>query len=351
MLGWRGLGLRALVISLLIVFSSSLSLAQTAKPSPQPTATPADPEIDPDDIISVNTSEVLLPVTVRDKDGKLVDGLTQTDFRIFEDGTPQPLRDISLRQVPVDVVLMVDASSSAVENLEDFSRAAEGFASHLSQDDRISLIQFDDRVRLLQDWTSSLVQLRRALRRIVPGMFTRFHDAVVLASRDQKTRANARHAIIILTDGIDNAAGSSFQAALRSALQSQTAVYIVSNTEIERVEKQRELDKLLNASEAAVKFNQLRIGDLRLGLDALAASDRNLQELSSVTGGRLYRPSSFQDLESVYAEVANELRHQYGLYYSPLNKQRNGQFRMVRVETVSPEFKVSARIGYYAPSR
>src|SRR5262245_65103127 len=96
---------------------------QTPKPSPSPTTTPDDPEIDPNDIISVNTSEVLLPVTVRDSTGKFIDGLTRNDFRVFEDGTPQPLSDISLRQVPVDVVLMVDASSSAVENLDDFSRA------------------------------------------------------------------------------------------------------------------------------------------------------------------------------------------------------------------------------------
>jgi VWFA-related protein len=97
-------------------------------------------------VISVETSEVLLPVTVRDASGKLVEGLTREDFRIFEDGAKQALSDISLRKVPVDVVLMVDASSSAVQNLDDFSRAAEGFASHLASDDRVSLIQFDDRV-------------------------------------------------------------------------------------------------------------------------------------------------------------------------------------------------------------
>ena len=64
---------------------------------------------------------------------------------------------------------MVDASSSVADNLEDFRNAAEGFASHLAADDRISLIQFDDKVVLLQDWTKSMVQLRRALKRIVPG--------------------------------------------------------------------------------------------------------------------------------------------------------------------------------------
>jgi VWFA-related protein len=346
------------LVCLLILSSACLFVpgvhaqdGQTPKPSPSPAATPDAPEIDPDDVISVNTSEVLLPVTVRDSAGKFIDGLTRDDFRIFEDGAPQPLSDISLRQVPVDVVLMVDASSSAVQNLEDFSRAAEGFASHLATDDRVSLIQFDDRVVLLQDWTRSLVQLRRALRRIVPGMFTRFHDAVVLASKDQKPRPSARHAIIVLTDGIDNGGATTFQVALRAALQSQTAVYVISNTEIERADKQRQLATLLSGSEAVIKFNQVQIDSVRLGLAALDASERNLQELSSATGGRLYRPKSFQDLESIYAEVANELRHQYGLYYSPLNKKRNGQFRKVRVETTNPSHSVTTRIGYYAPAR
>jgi VWFA-related protein len=324
--------------------------AQTPKPSPTPTAKPDDPEIDPDDIISVNTSEVLLPVTVRNSSGRFVEGLRREDFKIFEDGSPQLLSDISLRQVPVDVVLMVDASSSAVQNLEDFSTAAEGFASHLATDDRVSLIQFDDHVVLLQDWTRSLVQLRRALRRIVPGMFTRFHDAVVLASKDQKPRPDARHAIIVLTDGIDNGGSSSFQVALRSALQSQTAVYVISNTEIERTDKERQLAMLLSGSEAAIKFNQVQIEDLRMGLAALDVSERNLQELTNATGGRLYRPKSFHDLEAIYAEVANELSHQYGLYYSPLNKKRDGQFRKVRVETTDPSHKVTTRIGYYAPA-
>jgi Ca-activated chloride channel family protein len=324
---------------------------QTPKPSPTPAAKALDQEIDPEDIISVNTAEVLLPVTVRDGSGQLMEGLTRSDFRVFEDGVQQTLSDLSLRQVPVDVVLMVDASSSVSDNLDDFGRAAEGFASHLAKDDRISLIQFDDRILLLQDWTKSLVQLRRALRRIAPGMFTRFHDAVLLAARDQLPRGSARHAIIVLTDGIDSGRGITFEAALRGALQSQTAVYVISNTAIERAKKEQELSTLLNASSSVLKFNELRIQDLRMGLEALAASERNLDQLTSATGGRLYRPKSFTDLESVYTEVANELRHQYALYYAPSNRKHDGQFRRVRVETIKPVSKVSARIGYYAPAR
>ena len=288
-------------------------------------------------------------MTVRDNTGQLVPGLTRTNFHVFEDGIEQPLSDLGLRQVPVDVVLLVDASSSVSDNLDDFRRAAEGFAVHLAADDRISLIQFDDRVLLLQDWTKSIAQLRRALRRVAPGMFTRFNDAMLLAARDQLPRANARHAIIVLTDGIDSGRGTTFDAALRAALQSQTTVYVVSNTEIERAKKQSELSVLLSASSSAQRFNELRIGDLRLGLEALDASERNLDQLTRATGGRVYKPTSFNDLERIYREVAEELRHQYALYYSPLNRTRDGGFRRVRVETTDPKHQVSTRIGYFAP--
>lgn len=339
-----------LLLILFVGLGCSLALAQP-KPSPTPPTTQEDQEIDPDDVISVNTTEILLPVTVRDRSGRLVINLTRKDFRVLEDGVEQPLSDLSLRQVPVDVALMVDASSSVAENLEDFRNAAEGFASHLSADDRISLIQFDDKVVLLQDWTKSMVQLRRALKRIVPGMFTRFHDAMLLASRDQTPRANARHAIIVLTDGIDSGRGSSFESALRAALQSQTTVYVISNTQIERARKEEQLSVLVSGSDSALKFNQLRIEDIRMGLAALDASERHLAELTAATGGRLYKPSTFADLEKTYSEVAEELRQQYTLYYSPINPKRDGQFRRVKVETTNGVHQVSARIGYYAPKK
>jgi VWFA-related protein len=335
-------------VSLLFV---SVARAQSTPPPPNPTPSNEDQEIDPNDVISVNTTEVLLPVTVRNPAGLLVANLTRKDFRIFEDGVEQQLSDLSLRKVPVDVVLIVDASSSAAENLDDFCRAAEGFATHLAADDRVSLIQFDDRVVLLQDWTASLAQLRRSLKRISPGIFTRFHDAILLAARYQPPRDNARHAIIVLTDGIDSGRGITFDAAMRAALESQTSVYVISNTQIERSQKQRELESLLSRGDSAVRFNKLRIDDLRLGLAAMDASERNLKALTGATGGKLYQPASFDDLEKTYRAVAEELGHQYNLYYSPLDSRRDGRFRRVRVETTTLTHQVSARTGYYALKR
>jgi Ca-activated chloride channel homolog len=340
--------LQIVAVCLTGAIQSKTVLAQDRKPANSSSQSkPDEQEIDPDDVISVNTTEVLLPVTVRDRSGKLVTDLTRKDFHVFEDNLEQPLSDLSLRQVPVDVLLMVDASSSVADNLDDFRRAAEGFAQYLAQDDRVSLIQFDDRVLLLQDWTRSQVQLRRSLRRVTPGMFTRFNDAIVLAARDQFQRSSARRAIIVLTDGIDSGRGTTFDVALRAALEAQAAVYVISNTEIERLKKEAEVNRLVGASTSVVRFNQLRIDDLKLGLEALDASEVNLEHLTGATGGRLYKPRSFDDLSSTYAEVASELRHQYALYYSPLNKKHDGRFRAVRVDAGS-SYRVSARIGYYA---
>jgi Ca-activated chloride channel homolog len=342
---------------------------KSAKPKASPTPTPSavdalgapppvptlrqkreEQEVTPGDVISVNTTEVMIPVTVRDSNGRLVNDLTRSDFRVFENDSEQPLSDLALRQVPVDVVLMVDASSSVATNLDDFRRAAEGFAERLADDDRISLIKFDDRVELLQDWTKSRFQLRRALSRIEPGMFTRFNDALLLAAREQFGDSKSRRAIIILSDGIDSGRGTAtLESAVQALLRSQISVYVVSNTEISRAAKRAELDQLTGGADSAVRFNQLRIDDLRTGLRVLDLSEQMLAQLTATTGGKLYKPQSFAGLESTYAEVAEELRHQYALYYTPLNKTRDGGFRRVRVQMTNPAYQGHTRVGYFAP--
>jgi VWFA-related protein len=291
----------------------------------------------------------MFTVTVRDTEGRLVNDLTRNDFRVYEDNRLQPLSDLALRQVPVDVVLMVDASSSVATNLDDFRRAAEGFAARLAEEDRISLIKFDDRVELLQDWTRSRFQLHRALNRIEAGMFTRFNDALYLTSREQfGAVTKSRRALIVLSDGIDSGRGTTtLESALQALIQAQVTVYVVSNTEISRANKRAELDQLLSGGN--VQFNQLRIDDLREGLRVLDRSEQNLAALAQATGGRLYKPQTFDALESTYAEVADELRHQYALYFTPLNKTHDGSFRRVRVETTNPAYKPHTRVGYFAP--
>ncbi|HEX8458566.1 MAG TPA: VWA domain-containing protein [Pyrinomonadaceae bacterium] len=307
-------------------------------------------EIDDDEVIKVSTTEVLLPVTVRDATGRLVTTLERKDFQVWEDGREQPLSDLRLRRVPVDVLLMVDASSSVASRLEDFRRAVEEFAALLAPEDRVSLLKFDDRVELLQDWTASRVQLRRSLRRVTPGMFTRFHDALYLAAREQFKDARRRHAVVVLTDGIDSGRGrASLETALGALLEAGVSVYCISNTEIERARKRAELDTLESDPPSTRRFNELRIGDLRESLRVLDASERNLAALTEATGGRLFKPQNFALLDSIYAEVAEELRHQYALYYMPLDKTRDGKFRRVQVKTSDSSLRLTARVGYFAP--
>ena len=314
-------------------------------------APPASQEMDEDEVIKVSTTEVLLPVTVRDASGRLVTTLERKDFQVWENGREQPLSDLRLRRVPVDVMLMVDASSSVTSSLEDFRRAAEEFAARLAPEDRVSLLKFDDRVELLQDWTQSRVQLRRSLRRVVPGMFTRFHDALYLAAREGfKDAPQRRHAVVVLTDGIDSGRGrATLETALGALLEAGASVYCISNTEIERARKSAELDTLESTPPSTRRFNELRIGDLRESLRVLAASERNLSSLTEATGGRLFKPQSFAALDQIYAEVAEELRSQYALYYMPLDKTRDGKFRRVEVKTNDPALRLTSRIGYFAP--
>lgn len=309
-------------------------------------------EIDESEVVRINSSEVLLPVTVRDADGRLVSGLGREDFRVFEDGREQSLSQLSLRQVPVDVALLVDSSSSVAESFEDFRRAVEEFSARVSVEDRFCLVKFDDRVELLLDWSKSRLQLRRALNRLSTGVFTRFNDALLLAAREQFQKNERRRALVVLSDGIDsNRGAATAEAALRALLETQVTVYAIANTEIERARKRAELDNLLGGDDASLRFNQLRIGDLREGLRVLDASEQNLDVLTRATGGRLYRPRSFRSLESVYAEIADELRQQYALYYTPTSPARDGRFRRVRVEVPGRDYEVATRVGYYSPRR
>ena len=114
--------------------SSSLQTSDQQKPEPAAGAQ-ASQQVDDDEVVRIEASEVLLPVTVRDAGGQLISDLRRQDFRVFEDGREQPLSDLSLRRVPVDVALMVDSSSSVAASFEDFRRAAEEFAGRFEPGD------------------------------------------------------------------------------------------------------------------------------------------------------------------------------------------------------------------------
>lgn len=350
--------LASLLVALSLLAGSTLRAQDSlTRPRRAEDTRPAAPALDAeavgeDEVVRIDASEVLVPVTVRDAGGRLVGSLKLSDFRLWEDGREQALSDLSLKRVPLDVALLVDASSSVAANLEDFRRAAVGFASRLGPEDRFCLLKFDDRVELLLDWTSSPAQLRRALTRLDGGMFTRYNDALYLAAKEQFRDARRRHAVVVLTDGVDSGRGQvTIERALAELLRSQVTVYAVANTRIERTARDEELGRLVSGTDAGPWFNRLRADDLRESLRVLDASERGLERVAEATGGRVYKPESFEALDSVYAEVAEELRSQYALYYTPSNAAADGRFRRVRVTTRDDSYRVSARVGYFAPRR
>jgi VWFA-related protein len=297
-------------------------------------------------VIAIETSEVLLPVTVRDAAGQFVTDLRAEDFTIFEDGSPQPITSFALKRMPVHVVLLIDTSSSVTRELEDFKEAAWRFINQLNAEDKFCLIRFDDVVELVQDWTANRNTLKRALNRLQTGMFTKFNDALYLAAREQLGKIKGRKAIIVLTDGIDSARGSvSPERAFRSLVEEEAPVYVVSKTRIQGRADREELDYYQKSSSSSV--NQLRIDGLKMALAQLETSERQLTRIAEETGGRIYLPESFADLDEAYQQVADELRSQYVIFYTPTNSTRDGSYRAIRVKVKQPGYHATTRFGYY----
>lgn len=297
--------------------------------------------------IAIDTTEVLLPVTVRDRDGQFVTDLRAENFSVFEDGVPQPISSFALKRMPVHVVLLIDTSSSVTRELEDFKRAAWLFISNLDPSDKVSLIRFDDKVELVQDWTGSRPALKRALNRLGTGMFTRFNDALYLAAREQLGKITGRKAIIVLTDGIDSGRGSvSADRAFRSLVEEEVPVYVVSKTRIQGQTEREELAYYEKSSGG--HFNQTRVDGIKMALAQLDVSEKYLTRIADETGGRIFLPDSFDELDKVYQQVADELRSQYVIFYTPSNSSRDGSYRAVRVKVSNPGLHVTTRFGYYS---
>lgn len=339
-----------LLIALFALTLVGLPAAGPAAQSQQYPArsTPRPPDSTPnEETIAIDTNEVLLPVTVRDSAGQFVPNLKASDFSVSEDGVPQPITSFALKRMPVNVVLLIDTSSSVTKELEDFKAAALEFAKSLDPQDRLSLIKFDDKVELVLDWTTSRPALRRALNRLTTGMFTKFNDALYLAANEQLKSVSGRKAIIVLTDGIDSNRGyiSSAQA-LRSLVEAETPVYVVSKTLIQRRVEEREAAVYEQESKSA--YNKIKLDGIKMSLAALNRSETQLTRIAEETGGRLFLPQSFDELSAVYQQVADELRSQYVIFYTPQNAARDGSYRAVRVKVSCPHCHATTRLGYYA---
>lgn len=302
---------------------------------------------DKDEVVRVRTDEVLLPVSVRDASGRFVAGLRPEEFIIYDDGVRQEIMSFNRRRVPVNIILLMDASGSVFSQMRFIRAAAKGFVNGLLKEDRVCVMQFADNVELLQDWTSAAeaAKLDKVLDwRYHPGMSTTFYDGMYLAAEEQFKNIEGRRIIILLTDGIDTAARrrASFDDALNAARRAEASVYVVSLTA-----------SLRAAIEAQTKGRLARLlaagYDRRLIKQYIATIDeaeRRLEQLAKQTGGRIFLPVENDSLAPAYRAIAEELRTQYIITYKPKPPAKAGDWRGIRVLVMPGGYDVAARTGY-----
>lgn len=293
-----------------------------------------------DDTIRLRAEEVLLNITVKDPYGRQAADLSKEEFIVAEDGQRQEISSFYVSSVPVNVVLMLDASGSVVGQIDSLRDAAMRFVEQLGPEDKVSIIEFHTKVELIQDWTSSPDDMRHAISwRFKPGRVmtkegrstygtTALYDALFLTADEQLAKVEGRKAIIILTDGDDTSSKVTYEQALAAVVKSSAVVYIIS--------KARAIMANLNGLYKSYRGRFERAEFL-------------MTDLARRTGGQIYSPLKDEEMKDVYAQVARELKNQYIITYIPKNEERDGSLRQVRVYLTRPGYSARTRESYYAP--
>lgn len=254
-------------------------------------------------------NRVLLWATVETKAKQPMTGLARESFKVFEDGVEQPILDFYPEERPITLALLLDSSGSIREALGEVHEGALGFIDQLKDEDRALLIDFDDKVYLVQDLTSDKALLREAASSTEAIGDTAIYDALHAAFR--KLRGiDGRKAIVLLTDGDDTSSQFPFDRVLEEAKSQDVLIYAIG-----------------------------------LGPGVRKGA---LKEFTDATGGRVYFVDKAKELAAAYQAIATELRSQYYLsYQSPLTEY-DGRFVKVEVKTTLPDLEVRAKPGYYA---
>ena len=282
--------------------------------------------------VEVNTIDV--PVTVRRPEGGFIKGLSQNDFRIFEDGEPQEIVFFAQEGLPTRIAIVLDASGSVVSEWGTIKYATKRFLEHLKPEDQFSLISFNTEIKLKMDWGRKMDRIDSVLTSIYCKGNTKLWDAIYVVSNDVFKGIKEKKAIIIMSDGMDNESSVSFEDALQAAIHSEAAIYVVSKTEAVR--------------QLYISANK---GSYYGGIpnEAFVQADLVLRKIAYETGGRVLYPNTFGQLNNIYAEVDEELRSQYTLGYISSNTVKDGSYRKITVAVKEKNAAISARPGYYAP--
>lgn len=298
----------------------------TIEPRAKPTGKPEAPL--PKANIRVDTSLVLIPVTVTDPLNRFVTGLEKDNFRIFEDKSEQKIAQFSSEDAPLSVGIVFDTSGSMGSKLEKSRQAVAEFLKTMNPEDEAFLVEFNDRADLTLGFTRSSEEIQNKLTFTQSKGRTALLDAVYLALHTMKKAHNARKALLIISDGGDNSSRYTESEIKNLVREADVQIYAIGIFE--------------SAGQRGRTAEEM-------------AGPGLLQEISEQTGGRAFGVENLSELPDIAAKIGLELRNQYILGYSPSNQERDGKYRRVQVKLVQPHglppLKAFWRLGYYAPTR
>jgi Ca-activated chloride channel family protein len=319
-------GLLALSLTLSL---TSLAMGQKSKPQPSPTPTPdlgQEKEI-------VNIRRVRLPITVTDKKGQFVTGLTAKDFLVFEDKVPQQIDSFTSEEnnsLPLYVAVLMDTSPSTAGKLKFEQESAMNFIQTVvrPRKDRVLFATFDDQVTLRQDFTDRLELLDRAVFAIKKtGSQTALYDAIWQFCDEKMRSAQGRRALVIITDGDDTYSRADINDAIDIAQRTETTIFAISTK------------AGLSGSVPGVESGTVK-----------DKGDKGLERLCDETGGMAFFTGDMLALERSFTKIARELRSQYLITYKPINDRYDGSYRRVEVRFSSgrENMKLRTKRGYKA---
>jgi Ca-activated chloride channel family protein len=278
-----------------------------------------------DHALKVDVPMVLVNTTVTDPYGRLVTGLEQSNFRVFEDGVEQEIVHFSSEDVPISVGVIFDMSGSMTDKIDKSRLAAVQFCKTANPKDEFFLVNFNDRAQLVSPFTASVDELQNRLMYTAAHGRTAMLDGVYLGLSQMKGARNTKRALLIISDGGDNHSRYN---------ESDIRNYL------------KETDVQLFAIGLYEPVGERPTHEEEQG-PAL------LNELTDMTGGRTFAVSNLGDLPDIAAKISMELRNQYVLGYKPSKRTRDGRWRKVKLKLRPPKglppLNVYAKSGYYAP--
>jgi VWFA-related protein len=306
---------------------------------------------DEDDPIKVDTTIVRLNVGVADRSGDPIKNLSKENFAIYEDGVKQEILKFEPTVTPFSVVMILDMSGSTLSFRQTIQQAAYRFVDALAPEDRIAVVEFYDKVNLLNDFTTERKTIGHSIAVANGRGKTQLYKALNFSLEKLAKEGNRRKAIIVLTDGVDTEARETDRSFLEKVKESDMPTAI-------KPETSEILNRVLNRADAqGVTIYPLALptGDpsklaepTPIQVAMYSAARSRLQTLATRTGGTLNAINRLEELGKFYAVVAADIRALYTIEYQPTNDKRDGRWREIKIEVNRTELITRTRPGYYA---